>query len=617
MSTLEAQVLKAVATTSATNQISNCKSAVSPGGDVYVTGAFTGTLNIGGGIPTVTTNTTNPNGSAFLAKYSGTLTPLSLTYMSNTADTDFSSGFSVAVSPSGDVYVTGSFTGTLDIGGGIPTVTTNTNNGSAFLAKYSGTLTPLSLTYMSNTADTDGSVGLSVAVSPSGDVYVTGLFTGTLNIGGGIPTVTTNTTNPNGSAFLAKYSGTLTPLSLTYMSNTADTDGSIGYSVAVSPSGDVYVTGLFNGTLNIGSGIPTVTTNSINSAFLAKYSVSLTPLSLKYMSNTTDTTGSIGYSVAVSPSGDVYVTGTFTGTLNIGSGIPTVTTTSTSRDGSAFLAKYSGALTPLSLTYMSNTADTDGSIGYSVAVSPSGDVYVTGLFNGTLNIGGGIPTVTTNTTNVSAFLAKYSGTLTPLSLTYMSNTADTDGSFGLSVAVSPSGDVYVTGSFNGTLNIGSGVPTVTSTITAGSNGFLAKYTTNHSEPICLVSGTPILTDQGIVAIEKIDTAVHTISGKRIVAVTRAITPEKNLICFEPHSVAINCPTKRTVMTPGHEVLYKGKLVQAKHFVGKLNGVHTVPYDGKVVYNVLLQQHGVMSVNNMVVETLHPQNKVAKEILNTF
>jgi hypothetical protein len=71
------------------------------------------------------------------------------------------------------------------------------------------------------------------------------------------------------------------------------------------------------------------------------------------------------------------------------------------------------------------------------------------------------------------------------------------------------------------------------------------------------------------------------------------------------------------MTSGHEVLYKGKLVQAKHFVGTINGVHTVPYDGKVVYNVLLQQHGVMSVNNMVVETLHPENKVAKRILNAF
>ena len=268
---------------------------------------------------------------------------------------------------------------------------------------------------------------------------------------------------------------------------------------------------------------------------------------------------------------------------------------------------------------MSNTATTDFSVGYSVAVSPSGDVYVTGTFTGTLNIGGGIPTVTTNTTNDiygSAFLARYSSTLTPTLLKYTISTPNTSVSGGNSVAVSQTGDVYVTGSFTGTLDIGSGVPTVTSTVTL-INGFLAKYTTNHSEPICLVSGTPILTDQGIVAIEKIDTAIHTISGKRIVAVTKAITPEKNLICFEPHSVAINCPTKRTIMTPGHEVLYKGKLVQAKHFVGKLNGVHTLPYDGKVVYNVLLQQHGVMNVNNMVVETLHPENKVAREILNAF
>ena len=139
----------------------------------------------------------------------------------------------------------------------------------------------------------------------------------------------------------------------------------------------------------------------------------------------------------------------------------------------------------------------------------------------------------------------------------------------------------------------------------------------HNEPICLVSGTPILTDQGIVAIENIDTNIHTIGKQRIVAVTKAITPEKSLICFGPNSVAINCPTKKTIMTPGHEVLYKGKLVQAKHFVGKLDGVHTVPYDGKLVYNVLLKQHGVMNVNNMNLETLNPKNIVAKRILNTL
>jgi uncharacterized delta-60 repeat protein len=154
--------------------------------------------------------------------------------------------------------------------------------------------------------------------------------------------------------------------------------------------------------------------------------------------------------------------------------------------------------------------------------------------------------------------------------------------------------------------------------------FVAKYlsgdsttttTTTHREPICLVAGTPILTDQGLVAIEKIDTKKHTISKKRIVAITTTITPEKHLVCFEANSMGINCPTVRTVMTPGHEVLYNGKLVQAKHFVGRVEGVHTVPYNGRdVLYNVLMEKHGLMRVNNMILETLHPANKVAKRIL---
>ena len=142
--------------------------------------------------------------------------------------------------------------------------------------------------------------------------------------------------------------------------------------------------------------------------------------------------------------------------------------------------------------------------------------------------------------------------------------------------------------------------------------------TTTTEPICLPAGTPILTDQGSLAIEKIDTAVHTINNKRIVAVTRTITPEKYLVCFEANSIGINCPSKRTIMTPGHEVLYKGKLVQSKYFVGRVDGVHTLPYNGTdVLYNVLLEQHGLMRVNNMILETLNPDNKVAKELLKNI
>jgi hypothetical protein len=137
------------------------------------------------------------------------------------------------------------------------------------------------------------------------------------------------------------------------------------------------------------------------------------------------------------------------------------------------------------------------------------------------------------------------------------------------------------------------------------------------EPICLPSGSPVVTDQGLVDIEKLDIVFHTISGKRIVAVTQTITPEKSLVCFEKNSLGINCPNKRTIMTQGHEVLYKGKLVQAKHFVGRLDGVHTVSYDGKVLYNVLHKIHGLMNVNNMTLETLNPTNRIAKSILQNI
>jgi hypothetical protein len=633
MSTLEAQLLKSINTASANNNLFEPKIAISPSGDVYVTGRFNGTLDIGGGLAPITTISTN--GSAFLAKYTSTLTPTLLQYIGGTDMNDFSFGTSVAVSPSGDVYVTGDFGGTLSIGGGVTPISTISTSESSFVAKYTSTLTPTLLKYIGGTATTDFSNGIFLAVSQSGDVYVTGIFRGTLSIGGGVTPVTTISSTYSG--FLAKYTGTLTPTILQYIGGTVAADEELGSSVAISPSGDVYVTGNFKGTLSIGGGVPPITNGNSTSisAFVAKYTSTLTPTHLNYIGSTATTDEANGYSLAVSSSGDVYVTGDFGGTLSIGGGVTPITTISTF--GSAFVAKYTSTLTPTLLKYIGGTANTDSSVGYYVAVSSGGDVYVTGYFIGTISIGGGVTPIT----NIGgAFVARYTNTLTPTLLKYIGGTSANDGASGKSVTVSSSGDVYISGRFNGTISIGGGVPSITfNGIGTYENGFLAKYltilptttippttsttippttsTTTHNEPICLVSGTPILTDQGIVAIENIDTTIHTISNQHIVAVTKAITPEKNLVCFEPHSVAINCPTKRTVMTSGHEVLYKGKLVQAKHFVGTINGVHTVPYDGKVVYNVLLQQHGVMSVNNMIVETLNPENKVAKRILNAF
>jgi hypothetical protein len=37
----------------------------------------------------------------------------------------------------------------------------------------------------------------------------------------------------------------------------------------------------------------------------------------------------------------------------------------------------------------------------------------------------------------------------------------------------------------------------------------------------------------------------------------------------------------------------------------------VKYSGELLYNVLLEQHSTMKVNNILCETLHPENAIAK------
>jgi hypothetical protein len=606
MSELTPLILKSLGSVSSSNYVASLSSAISPNGDIYVCGLFLGTLDIGGGIPPISTSTEKDGG--FIAKYTNSLRPLALIgLVSGTSNRNIACS-SVAISNTGDVYVTGFFDGTLDIGGDVPSIGTSSTESSIFLARYSNILDPLALKEL-KTELSDESRGLGngiyLAISQNGDVYVTGIFNGTLNIGGGVPPISEST---EVAGFIAKYTISLSPLALVGLVGKNPADSSPCFSLAIDNNGDLYVCGLFTGTLNIGGGIPPINSKK-DSGFVAKYNNNLRPLALIELSSSN--VASCTY-IAIAKNGDVFVCGFFTGTLNIGGGVPPITTSGTSILGGGFIAKYTNSLSPLALKGLVSKNPADTSVCFSLTVDNNGDLYVCGFFTGTLNVGGGIPPITNTGFYTNGFLLVLNSNLTSKSLNSVLNANFVIG-FNNILIDYYTGELILTGSFTGKTDIGGGVPPITLIKDTLQGSFLAKYL-NNIEPICLVADTPIRTDQGIVLIQNIDKAIHTIGGKRIVAITKAITPEKHLICFEQHCMGINLPNKRTVMTPGHEVLYKGKLVQAKHFVGKIDGVHTVPYDGKVVYNVLLEKHGLMSVNNMTLETLHPENKVAKMIL---
>ena len=130
-------------------------------------------------------------------------------------------------------------------------------------------------------------------------------------------------------------------------------------------------------------------------------------------------------------------------------------------------------------------------------------------------------------------------------------------------------------------------------------------------PICFPKGTPVTTDQGNIFIEKLNPDKHTIRGKEIVAITQSRPLQKHIVCFEKDSFSKNVPSQQTLCSMEHAVFYKGKMMKARDIVDVCENATFVPYNGETLFNVLLKKHDKMMINNLICETLHPENIMAK------
>jgi hypothetical protein len=167
-------------------------------------------------------------------------------------------------------------------------------------------------------------------------------------------------------------------------------------------------------------------------------------------------------------------------------------------------------------------------------------------------------------------------------------------------------------------------PTGTYTLVVRNTGSynITTITLNLTSPptpdsnICFPAGTPILTDQGNIPIEKINPKVHTIRNKKIEGIVRTKLMDEYLVCFEKNSLGPNVPCERTVMSGNHKVVVNGEMkmareiLKARPFGSRTHSIHAVRYDGQSMYNVLMEDYNAVLVNNMVCETLDPVNKMA-------
>jgi hypothetical protein len=355
--------------------------------------------------------------------------------------TAYESGYALATDGEGNAYVTGCFQGTVNFGG---SALVSAGSEDIFLAKYDVRGHHLWSTRF-------GSTGMersyALAMDASSNVFITGLFEGTVDFGGG------GLVSAGGyDIFLAKYDAD----GIHRWSRSFGAFGpDVGNSVAVDGSGNAIMTGYFNGTVDFGGG--NIAGAGGGDIVLAKYTTSGAH---QWSLGMGGTALDFGQSVAIDASGHVVVSGGFSGTVNFG-GAGLVS----AGGNDVFLAKYSSSGAH---QWSQRSGSIGNDYGCAVALDASGAPVLSGRFEGTVNFGG---SNLVSAGGCDIFLAKYNaGGVHQWSRAF----GGLDSDFGNSVVLDASGSVYVAGQFLGTVDFGGG-----NLVSAGNaDVFLSAYDAN-------------------------------------------------------------------------------------------------------------------------------------------
>lgn len=569
--------------------------------NIFVSGYFSGNVDFGNGI----VGTNGAYSSGFIVKYKGSdLSYINIVIITGNNILDGSYPNDIVLDNSGTIYITGNFGGNVNFGAGL------VGTGGSFRASYIAKYNSSDLSYINSVVFGDinansNAFGTSLKLDNNSNIYNTGTFKGTIDFVGN-----QLLTTANNSSYLVKFNrNNLTFLVGTQICGNGNNDDTIVNDITIDEN-NIYLGGYFTGITNFGNG-DVNTDIGYRSSYIVKYTNNLI-FDTVFVKNSSTVNGSVNIqSITLNDTGSIYATGSFNNSVNFGGGV-----ISTNSNYAAFLVEYkSSDFSYIKSTIFNGSDNSCYSSGNSI-IFDNNYLYICGYFKNNINFGNG---VITKMSDQAAYLVKYNSIdLTYSDVILISGNSNTDTAYTASGLVN-NNDIFMLNNFDGSLYIQGN--TITTNVSQA--GLITKYsfipntttTTTHREPICLPAGTPINTDQGEINIENIDTLKNTIGNQKIVAVTKTITPDKKLVCFEKYSMGLNIPNKRTIMTPSHQIYYKGKLIQANHFVGRLGGVFTIPYKGDVLYNILLEKHSLMKVNNMILETLHPENPVAKKILN--
>ncbi|MDX1652416.1 MAG: HYR domain-containing protein [Brumimicrobium sp.] len=313
----------------------------------------------------------------------------------------------------------------------------------------------------------DNDYGQGIDIDPSGNVYSAGYYFNNIDLDPGVGAVTYTSAgqqdiyvsklDPTG-AFVWGYS-----IGSTLRDRCND--------IEVDASGNVYLTGYFEGTVDFdpGPGTQLRTALSVRDIFILKLDTDGNFLWVSQLEGTMD---GEGVSVTVDANQNVYVTGLFMGTYDFD---PTAGTYSIVSAGNrdAFVMKLNSNG---SLDWVVQQSGTDNVYGISINLDNNGDIGIAGFFAGTVDFvaGPGISNLTSaGSFDIYVLKLDNSG-----NFLWVRGYGSAGQERGEGIITDSNNDVYVTGRFQNTVNFDPGF-TNTSLISGGAlDAFILKLTSN-------------------------------------------------------------------------------------------------------------------------------------------
>ena len=358
-------------TTGLQNNIPN-DVATDSSGNVYMTGSFEDTITFDG----VLTLTSGGSTDVWLAKYNSAGTFLWARRGGSTA-ADVARG--IRTDNGGNVYVTGSFSGTATFGA-LPSIV-SAGNTDSFVIKYNSAGTEQ---WIRRGGGTGADLTNGVSVDASGSVLIAGNFANTATFG-----AFSSASTGSNDVFVVKYNSAGTEQWL-YRPTGGGSDN--GNDIDIDSTGNALITGFYTNTLTVGA---TVLPNTGNTdIFLFKLNTSGVP---QWAKAGVGAGPDVGRGVATDSQNNVYITGSYRNSATFGAlSLPS------SGNLDVFIVGYNSSGTEI---WAKTAVGADDDQGNGLATDIFSNLYVTGQY---LSTSFAFNTVTlTNGVSQNPFLVKY------------------------------------------------------------------------------------------------------------------------------------------------------------------------------------------------------------------